>query len=126
MKKYFNLFLFIFICSAFYAQVGTNGAKGTPIVPQKEVTKRDEFFKIFNEMEGTFQFILKDDSKKPLLSKELLEKIKYERQFSQPTYLEIEEGITIFIPSSSELSSPTFEKLKMEVVRLKTIDYENK
>lgn len=103
------------------------GVKGQVLVKnKKELSEHERYEKLLAEMDGTFQFRSTDENKKPLLSETLLLRIKDARLYNQSVVLDIETGISVFIPSQTEISSATFVKLEKVVHQLKTIGYDEK
>lgn len=101
--------------------------KGAALVKtKKELSENERYEKLLAELEGTFQMRLKDDSKKPLFSENLLIRIKDARLYNQSVVIDLEEGITVFIPSQTEISSASFVKLEKVVYQLKTVSHDEK
>jgi hypothetical protein len=124
------LLLLIIISSSSIAQQqepSNGGQKGQVLVKnKKELSEHERYQKLLVELDGTFQVRLKDDSKKPLFSETILIRIKEARLYNQSVVLDIEEGISVFIPSQTEISSVAFVKLDKVVYQLKTIGYDEK
>lgn len=89
-----------------------NSIKSNREVYHTEKSEKEQLNQLLQEMDGTFQFIVSGSEKQPLLSLQLLQKIKAERQQVQGVYLDVEQGIKIYIPSTSEIESSSFVKLE--------------
>lgn len=101
--------------------------KGAALVKtNKELSEHERYEKLLGELDGTFQVRLKDDTKKPLFSESLLIRIKEARLYNQSVVIDIEDGISVFIPSQTEISSASFVKLEKIVYQLKTVSHDEK
>ncbi len=101
-------------------------SKNSPQKIERTLTKHDELINLLNEIDGTFQIRVKQGAPKPIISIPLLEKIKSSRLYNQPFYLDVESGISVFIPSQLEISSPNFVKLEKVINLLNTTENEFK
>ena len=60
------------------------------------------------ELQGTFQFQIDQESYSAIITTELLERIKGERLQSEDVYFEIDEFINVFIPSYQKINATSF------------------
>jgi hypothetical protein len=115
MKKALLLMIVLFTFTFVYSQQqeqNSGGQKGQVLVKNnKELSEHERYEKLLSEMDGTFQIRSIDESKKPLLSENLLIRIRDARLYNQSVIMDVESGISVFIPSQVEISSATFVKL---------------
>lgn len=112
LLKFLSLFFCVIIQNTLFSQEKELPMKQAPEKVNHVKSDRDIMYDLKAELEGTYQFILKDNSKALLYSKELFEKIKFSREYAQPVYLDLEEGIKLYIPSKIAIEAPNYEKLE--------------
>jgi hypothetical protein len=125
MKKlYFLVFLLFGIFHEGFAQTQTSTSeKNAPNVKRvTEVTEKEKYDLLLNELKGTFQFQIQNNSIKPVLSVALLENIKSTREQLQATFIDLGEGIVVYIPSQSEIDSPNYQKIESVIYKSNVSD----
>lgn len=64
-----------------------------------------------NKLEGTFQFQINKENYSLILTDELINKIKTSRKDSENVTIQIDEFVSLFIPSYSQINSSEFKSL---------------
>lgn len=127
MKKTLLILLTLILSVFGFGQQSYRGKNVQPVAKnKKELSEHERYEKLLAELDGTFQVVLADENKKPLFSESLLLRIKDARLYNQSVYLEIEKGISVFVPSQIEISSGSFVKLDKVVYQLKKVGYDEK
>ncbi|MBI1838067.1 MAG: hypothetical protein HYR91_12455 [Flavobacteriia bacterium] len=125
MKQYY-LFFYFLIFSFIGLSQESEGIKNPKTVERTKSSEKEAYNLLLAELDGTFQFRVNDEGKSILLSTPLLERIKNSREFVNAVYLELEEGIVIFIPSKTEIQSSSFVKLEKVVYQSNILNNEDK
>lgn len=114
MYKYRTIFglLFVFLNVTPYSfSQDKENYKTVELDPASEHNK-GLFNEQLSQLEGTFQFQVNKPNHSVILTKELLNLVESERKENENVSIEISEFITLFIPSSSVISNPSFESLE--------------
>jgi hypothetical protein len=125
MKKlYFLVFLLFGLFQESFAQTQTSTSeKNAPNVKRvTELTEKEKFNALLNELDGTYQFQIENSNLKPVLSLTLLQNIKASREFVQASFIDLGEGIMVYIPSQSEIDSPNYQKIEKVVYKTNVSD----
>ena len=124
------ILLCILICNCFYGNFvySQTEAKGQQAFRQEvksqnssranetnisTVNEKAQFDALFSELEGTFQFKSIKPDYSPLLSLELLQRIKNSRDNNTTIYIDVNEFMKVMIPSKNDIQSNHFEKLEL-------------
>lgn len=117
--KFFFLFCLTFLAldetSIAYSQKNNNPPaqenKTAIELSNNSIDSKTKFTSLMNDLDGTFQFQIKKQDYRPLLTIEILESIRDSRKISEDIYLELDEYIKVFIPSSNKINSIDFVSL---------------
>ena len=111
--------LILFIFFALCLSISVFGQKSA--IPQRimrlennqtnSVNEKEHRKALQEELQGTFQFQIDQESYSAVITTELLKRIKGERLQSEGVYFEIDEHISVFIPSYQKINATSFTPL---------------